>query len=91
MPEVVNSLIRMFGDDTKLFRTVNREANSMVIQKDLIALQEWSNKWQLKFNAYECKILHIGGKHPNQKYYMTQSGRPVELYETKLEKIWVSI
>jgi len=33
----------------------------MVLQKDLIVLQEWSNKWQLKFNAYEFKILQIGG------------------------------
>jgi len=39
MPEVVNSLIRMFADDTILFRIVNREADSMVLQKDLIALQ----------------------------------------------------
>jgi len=43
MPEVVNSLIRMFADDTKLFRTVNRKADSTVLQTDLIALQEWSN------------------------------------------------
>ena len=76
----------MFADDTKLFRTVNREVDSTVLQTDLIALQEWSNKWQLKFNADKCKILHIGGKNPNQKYYMTQCGKPVELHETKLEK-----
>ena len=43
MPEVVNSLIRMFAGDTKLFRTVNREADSTVLQTDLIVLQEWSN------------------------------------------------
>jgi len=43
-PEVVNSLIRMFADDTKLFRIVNRDADSTVLQTDLIAIQEWSNK-----------------------------------------------
>ena len=86
MPEVVNSLIRMFPDDTKLFRTVNREADSTVLQKDLIVLQEWNNKWQLNFNADKCKILHIGGTNPNRKYFMTQCGIPVELHETKLEK-----
>jgi len=40
MPEVVNNLITMFGDDTKLFRTVIREADSTVLYTDLIALQE---------------------------------------------------
>jgi len=87
MPEVFNSLpvIRMYADDTKLFRTVNREADSTVLQKDLIAMQEWSNKWQLKFNADKCQILHIGSKNLKQKYYLIQSGKPVELHETKLE------
>ena len=42
--EVVNSLTRMFADDTKLFRIVNRDADSTVLQTDLIAIQEWSNK-----------------------------------------------
>ena len=79
----------MFKYDTKLFRTVYRETDSMVIQKDVIALQEWSNKWQMKFNGDECKILHIGGKHSNQKYYMTQSRKPVELHKTKQEKYLV--
>jgi len=65
---------------------VNREPDSTVLQTDFIALQEWSNKEQLKFNADKCKILHIGGKNPNQKYYITQCRKPVELYETKLEK-----
>ena len=58
MPEVVNSVIRMFTDDTKLFRTINRSADSTVLQTDLMALQEYSNKWQQKFNADKCKILH---------------------------------
>ena len=44
MPEVVNNLITMFADNTKLFRTVNREADSTVFQKDLIAMEEWSDK-----------------------------------------------
>ena len=78
-PEIVNSIIKMF-------RTVNREADSTVLQIDLIALQEWSNKWQMKCNADKCKIFHIGGKNPNRKYFMTQCGIPVELHETKLEK-----
>ena len=90
MPEVVDSLIRMFADHTKLSRTVNREPDSLVLQKDLIPLQEWSNKWQLKCKVVKCKILHIGEKNPNQKYYMTQSGKPVE-HETKLETVWISI
>ena len=30
--------------------------------------------------------MHIGGKNPNQKDYMTQCGKTVELHETKLEK-----
>ena len=85
MPELVDSIIKMFADDTKLFRIVNRKSDSMVLQKDLTALQEWSNKWKLNFNADKCKVMHIGG-NLNQKYYMAQSGKSLELQETKLEK-----
>ena len=84
--EVVDSLFRMLADDTKLFRTINIEADSTILQNDLTAWQKCTNKWQLKFNADKCKVLHIGGKNPKRKYCMIWSRKPLELHQTKLEK-----
>ena len=68
------------------FESVNRKAGSTVLQKNLTALEEWSNKWQLKFNADKCKVLHLGVENPIQKYCAILSRKPLELHETELEK-----
>ena len=40
------------------------------LQSDLDALEEWSNKWLLKFHPDKCKKLHVGkpGVCPGQTY-----------------------
>lgn len=42
MPDVVHSLIRMFADDTKIFREIACKNDCMKLQKDLDTLVEWS-------------------------------------------------
>ena len=66
LPEVIKSLSEIFADDTKAFNTCN---NSNVIQEDLNALQEWSDKWQLFFNCSKCKCLHFGKNNQKRQYY----------------------
>jgi hypothetical protein len=34
------------------------------LQEDLLKLQHWTEKWQLKFNTTKCKHLHIGKNEP---------------------------
>ena len=40
------------------------------LQADLSRLEDWSTKWQLRFNADKCKVLHIGRDNEHYKYYM---------------------
>ncbi len=54
LPENVNLKVKMFADDTKLYRHI-RDGNG--IQSDLNALDKWSNTWLLKFNASKCKRM----------------------------------
>jgi len=67
LPDVIQSYIKIFADDTKIF---NSPQNSNIIQQDLNSLQQWSDTWQLKFNANKCKVLHIGKQNPCNSYYM---------------------
>ena len=55
---VVN-LIKKFADDTKLIGKVKFEHDIESIWIDLRSLEEWSEKWQLKFNGDKCKVMHI--------------------------------
>ena len=46
LPEVVStSTLRLFTDDSLLYRQVRNQSDSKDFQKDLSALEEWENKW----------------------------------------------
>ena len=70
LPDCVESGCKIFADDTKIY---NSTENSGVIQDDINALLEWSNTWQLKFNAQKCNVLHIGKTNSQKEYFMDSS------------------
>lgn len=37
----------------------NRERPQTVLQEDLANLENWSNKWGIRFNAKDCHILDL--------------------------------
>ena len=60
MPVNITSTAYMFADDTKVYRNIKTHIDREVLQSDLSRLEDWSRKWQLRFNADKCKVLHIG-------------------------------
>ena len=57
------------------------------LQQDIDNIEEWVNKWQLKFHPKKCKTMMIGGKYPKYNYTMTtEDGTIVQLEETVMEK-----
>ena len=60
MPEMVKSSeTKLFADDSLLFRTINNQADSVLLQNDLTSLQDWEDKWQMSFNAKKCQVIRI--------------------------------
>ena len=87
MPSVVNSYIELFADDSKVFHTIQSDEDRLSLQEDLNHMVDWSNKWQLRFNAAKCKVLHIGRSNPKFDYSMTDTDKNiVTLEKTELEK-----
>ena len=77
----VNSIISKFADDTKVGRIVESEEDRAALQNDINNLMNWSDKWQMQFNASKCKILHVGGKNNRFSYTMggfAPAGRVLE-------------
>ena len=66
LPDYIKSISTIFADDTKAYNSCDK---SDQLQEDLIALNDWSIKWQLFFNCTKCKCLHIGSKNPQRDYY----------------------
>ena len=60
IPETVNSNLKMFADDTNIFRILKNKSDCEILQADLENLSEWSNRWCLTFNTSKCKRMHKG-------------------------------
>ena len=60
--ENCTSRMRLFADDTLIYSTVESCNDAAKLQSDLTALQEWAQKWQMKFNPSKCHVLRISRK-----------------------------
>ena len=70
---MVNSMMKLFADDSKIFKTIEPADDISLIQEDLNKLLEWSNTWQLPLNVGKCKVIHYKKDNPNHSYQMGDS------------------
>jgi hypothetical protein len=93
LPERVRSQIKLFADDTKLYRRVSTIEDCRALQDDINALENWSRDWLLKFHPEKCKVMRIGRGQPDFTYTMSSSdGSIVNLEVTNKEKdlgVWI--
>jgi len=80
----------VFIGDTKIFRSVNNEIDSAVLQHDLDQLVKWEQKWQLHFNADKYKVMHIGAEKNSNRHYMMKSVGVQNTTEEKGLGVWIS-
>ena len=69
LPNLIQSNIKMFADDVKLYRIVCGRQATEQLQKDIEALEHWSNIWLLRLNPLKCKVMHCGQR--SQRCYQT--------------------
>ena len=92
MPETVSFFIYMYADDTKIGRAVSNIEDNRRLQADLDRVQEWSDKWQLRFNSSKCKVMHLGHNNSKALYSMNCNGSKVVLESSAEEKdlgVWI--
>ena len=82
LPDEVQCQIRMFADDTKLYRPVKSPTDAELLHEDVNAVLDWSNKWQLCFNTKKCNVLRIGRINNGLSYYIGDS----QLQQTDVER-----
>ena len=65
----------LYADDAKLFRLISCDNDVDLLQKDLLYIQSWMEKWLLKLNITKCKVVsfghHIDFLH---EYYLQSEG-----------------
>ena len=55
----ITSTAKLFADDTKIYRQINKVEDSIALQSDLAALDLWADRWQVKFNPSKCEVMGI--------------------------------
>ena len=54
--------IRLFADDSLLYRVIKSKEDGLLLQKDLDALQKWEVTWKMEFHPQKCQLLRITNK-----------------------------
>ena len=70
---VTDCRVKIFADDTKLYKEIQSESDCSVLQSNIENIYEWSRKWQLRFHPDKCHVLRIGCSHPEFCYGMLDS------------------
>ena len=72
--DVRKSELRLFADDTVLYRAIKSDHDHQILQEDLQNLTKWASDWQMDFNASKCHLLRITNKRkPFQSTYSANS------------------
>ena len=62
--------IRLFADDTILYRVTDTVEDQIILQNDLKKLEQWAKDWGMKFNAKKCHVLTVNkGPHRSPYFY----------------------
>ena len=61
-PDEVGSSIKLFADDSKIYRTIKTSEDQEELQDDMNKLTKWSDVWLLEFRNVGCTLV---GKIPN--------------------------
>jgi len=74
----IDSQIRLFADDTILYREIWSQADHQIVQSDIDKLYTWSKLWKLDFNISKCKIIPMSLKRNTENFVYTINNNPID-------------
>ena len=83
---MARSKLKLFADDTKLYKSIKDVEDKEILQTDLNSLMGWSKSWQLPFNIGKCKLFNIGIENPEFQYVLTNGNETSTLEKVEKEK-----
>ena len=74
----ISSTIRLFADDSLLYRNITDRESCQKLQDDLNRLVEWSKRWQMTFHPAKCFILRVTRKQDPIMFDYSMMGHKLE-------------
>ena len=62
LPEKVSSTVRLFADDSFLYRKIKSQEYHDILQEDLHLLEGSESDWQMLFNPSKCEVIRTTKK-----------------------------
>ena len=93
IPDLVNSKIKMFADDIKIYTQIRSFSDALSFQNDLDKLCGWSRELLLCFNIAKCKHLKYGTNASSNGHYMNDEESNSKLNVVSLGKdlgVWIT-
>ena len=78
LPSTTDSEVRLFADDTIIYREVKSERDCRALQEDLIKLESWEKDWQMEFHPDKCNVMHITRKRKPISFTYMLHGQPLK-------------
>jgi len=70
LPLSVSCKVSLFADDTLIYREVNSKADQNAFQADIDSLQDWADRWGMRFNASKCFVMCFNDKADPPSYHL---------------------
>ena len=70
IPEAIEGLVKIFADDTKVYRAIESTETPELLQNDVSKSEYWGGEWKMFYNTDKCHHVHIGENTEASKYEM---------------------
>jgi hypothetical protein len=72
--------IFLYADDSKIFKYILTQYDSVLLQNDLDAIKTWLDRWLVSLNVSKCKAVGYSYHSLSaNKYYFTHKGEQIEI------------
>ncbi len=65
LPDGLQNVFKMYADDSKVIAEVGEDRHE-TLQRDVLRIKDWCDKWSMCLNSSICKIMHLGEKNPGK-------------------------
>ena len=75
----IRSDMRLFADDSIIYRSINSDEDQRVLLEDLKTLQNWAMKWQMIFKPEKCFVMNITNRRNPFIFTYSMSDTPLSV------------
>ena len=82
MPKGISSSIRLFADDTVVYRQITSAADHAILQQYLHKLARWEAEYSMKLHPQKCNVLRVTRSRSPSVFNYTLHGTTLQYTES---------